>query len=125
MMKIISSILQEVIFLNIYDTANKLAKELKEAKEYLDYKNIREELDKNQDVKAKIAEFEKARYEVQLESLKGEEQEKTKLEEMQKIYAQLVQNDLAKRYFEIELKFNVLLADVNKIIAEAVQDVIQ
>ena len=111
--------------MNVYDTANRLAKELKESTEYLEYKKIREELDRNQDVKEKMAEFEKARYEVQLENLKGEEQEKSKLEEMQKIYMELVQNDLAKRYFDIELKFNVLLADVNKIIAESVQDVLK
>ena len=36
-----------------------------------------------------IREFEENRYAVQLEALKGEEQEKTKLEEMQKIYMEL------------------------------------
>lgn len=44
---------------------------------------------------------------------------------MQKIYVELMEIDIAKRYFEAELKFNVLLADVNKIIAESVQDVIK
>ena len=111
--------------MNVYDTANKLAQELRTSKEYLDYKRIKEELDKNPDVKAKIREFEEKRYNVQLEALKGEEQEKTKLEEMQKIYVELIKNDLAKSYFEIELKFNVLLADINKIIAESVQDVLK
>lgn len=111
--------------MNVYDTANKLAQELKTSTEYLDYKKIKEELDRNPDVKAKIREFEEKRYEVQLEALKGEEQEKTKLEEMQKIYIELMQNELAKTYFEMELKFNVLIADVNKIIAESVQDVIK
>ena len=111
--------------MNVYDTANKLAQELRTSSEYLDYKRIKEELDKNPDVKAKIREFEEKRYNVQLEALKGEEQEKTKLEEMQKIYVELIKNDLAKSYFEIELKFNVLLADINKIIAESVEDVIK
>ena len=110
--------------MNVYDTANKLASELRNSEEYLEYKKIKEELNQNVDVKEKMAKFEKARYEVQLEGLKGEEQQKTKLEEMQKIYTDLIQNDLAKRYFEVELKFNVLLADVNKIIAESVQDVL-
>lgn len=111
--------------MNVYDTANKLAQELRTSEEYLSYKKIKEELNQNAEVKSKIREFEEKRYEVQLEALKGEEQEKTKLEEMQKIYVELMQNDIAKRYFEIELKFNVLLADVNKIIGEAVQDVIK
>ena len=30
-----------------------------------------------------------------------------------------------KKYFDAELKFNVLLTDVNKIIADAVQDLIK
>jgi len=110
--------------MNVYDTANKLASEIRNSQEYLDYKNIKEELNQNPEIKKKLEEFEKARYEVQLESIKGEEQEKAKLEETQKIYIELVQNDLAKKYFETELKFNVLLADVNKIIAESVQDVL-
>ena len=57
--------------------------------------------------------------------MKGEEQEKTKLEEMQKIYIELMENELAKSYFEKELKFNILIADVNKIIAESVQDALK
>lgn len=111
--------------MNVYDTANKLAGELRQSDEYLNYKRIKSELDKNPDVKAKIREFEEKRYAVQLEALKGEEQEKTKLEEMQKIYIELMKDDLAKSYFEAELKFNVLITDVNKIIAESVQDVLK
>lgn len=111
--------------MNVYDTANKLAKELRESNEYIEYKKIKADLDQNQEVKEKIKAFEQKRYEVQLEALKGEEQEKTKLEEMQKIYIKLMENELAKNYFSAELKFNVLIADVNKIIAESVQDVIK
>jgi len=32
--------------MNVYDTANKLAQELKTSTEYLDYKKIKEELDR-------------------------------------------------------------------------------
>lgn len=111
--------------MNIYDTANKLAHELKTSNEYLDFKKIKEELDSNPELKNKIAEFEKARYEIQVFSLKGEEQDKEKVENMQKLYLELIQNEKVKDYFEKELKFNVVLADVNKIIGEAVQDVLK
>lgn len=110
--------------MNVYDTANRLASELKSSQEYLDYKKVKEELNNNPEIKEKMDQFEKARYEVQVEAIKGQEEQKEKIEQMQKIYLDLIQNDLAKRYFEIELKFNVLLADVNKIIAESVQDVL-
>ncbi len=110
--------------MNVYDTANKLAQELKSSKEYLDYKKVKEELKQNIDLKSKLDEFEKARYEIQLDVMQGKEQDKEKTENMQKIYMKLIQNDVTKRYFDAELKFNVLLSDVNKIIGEAVQDVI-
>ena len=110
--------------MNVYDTVNRLANELKNSSEYLEYKKLKEELNKNLDVKEKMEAFEKARYEVQLEALKGEEQQKVKMEEAQRIYAQLIKNDFARKYFDAELKFNVLLADVNKIIAESVKDVL-
>lgn len=110
--------------MNVYDTVNKLAKELNESPEYINYKNIKIEISNNPELKEKLKKFEGLRYEAQLESLKGEDQEKAKLEEMQAIYAELIQNETAKKYFDYELKFNVLLADVNKIIAEAVKDVL-
>ena len=47
------------------------------------------------------------------------------MKKMQDLYVELIQDDIAKKYFEAEMKFNILLADVNKIIGDAVKDVIQ
>lgn len=111
--------------MNVYDTANKLASELRTSKEYLDFKKSKEDIQKNPEWKEKISQFEKARYELQVFSLKGEQQDKEKIENMQKLYLELIANEQIKNYFELELKFNVMLADVNKIIAESVEDVIK
>lgn len=48
-----------------------------------------------------------------------------KYKEMQNEYAELVQNEEAKRFFDAETKFNILIADVNKIIGEAIRDVME
>ena len=40
------------------------------------------------------------------------------------MYAELISQDEAKKYFDAELKFNILIGDVNKIIAESVKDLI-
>ena len=50
-------------------------------------------------------------------------EEKTK--KMQNLYIELIENDDAKRFFEAETKFNIILADVNKIIGDAVMDVLK
>ena len=41
------------------------------------------------------------------------------------LYIELFENQDAARFFEAETKFNIILADVNKIIGDAVMDVIK
>lgn len=44
-----------------------------------------------------------------------------KLEDMYKI---LIEDEQIKKYFDLEVKFNVMIVDVNKIIAEAIKGVL-
>ena len=110
--------------MNVYDTANRLAYEIQESEEYKSYKKIKNELMSNVDSKNKIEEFERLRYEVQLMQYTGENKDEEKSKKLEEMYATLVQNDLIKQYFDLEIKFNVMIADVNKIIAEAIRDVL-
>ena len=41
------------------------------------------------------------------------------------MYTILVQDKEIKEYFDLEVKFNVMIADVNKIIAEAIKNVLK
>lgn len=111
--------------MNIYDTANNLAKELRESSEYKEYKKRKEEIRANLEIKSKIDEFEKVRYEMQLASIQGGNQDEQKATAMQNLYMELIQNETVRKYFEAELKFNVILTDINKIIGEAVEDVLK
>ena len=106
--------------MNVYDTANRLAQEIQQSEEYKGYKSLKNTLMGNPDTKSKIENFEKLRYEIQLMQYTGEEKDE-KLEEM---YTILVQDKQIKEYFDSEVKFNVMIADVNKIIAEAIKDVL-
>ena len=45
--------------------------------------------------------------------------------EIENLYLKLIENEEAKKYFEAETKFNIIIADVNKIIGDAVIDVIK
>ena len=111
--------------MNVYDTANKLAAEIKQSEEYVNYKMAREALALNPDLKKKIGEFEAARYDAQLTQMQTGKEDVEKTNKMKDLYAELIQLDDAKKYFDAEMKFNIVLADVNKIIGEAVRDVLQ
>lgn len=111
--------------MNVYDTANRLAYEIKNSEEYINYKKMKEEIKGNVELKEKLEKFEKERYEVQIEAISKGSQDTEKAADMQKLYAELISNDMMKKYFDAELKFNVMLADVNKIIGESVEDLIR
>lgn len=111
--------------MNIYDTANKLAKEIKESKEYKEYRRLKKHIEENPEQKEKVENFEHLRYKIQVETMQGNnantEEEKIMLQEK---YAELLKDEEIKKYFDAEMQFNVMIADINKIIAEAIKDVL-
>ena len=110
--------------MQVYDKANELAQDLKNCKEYLEYKKIKEEVYANPEMVGKIKEFDKIKYDAQVLALHGENQDPEKMKKLQKLYEILLKEPKIKEYFDAEMRFNVLLADVNKIIGEAVKDVL-
>ena len=110
--------------MKIYDTANKLAKELKESEEYINYKMAKQTISLNPDLNIKIKEFEKARYESQMKMVQTKENDEKEMAHLQKMYEKLIENPDAQKFLEAEAKFNLLMADVNKIIGEGIKDVI-
>ena len=111
--------------MNIYDTANKLAQEIKETEEYITYKIAKETINLNYELKQKIDEFEKARYEAQIIAIQTGKDDDQKLRHVQELYGELIQNQEASRYFDAEMKFNVMITDINKIIGESIQSLIK
>lgn len=108
----------------VYDQANILAKAIRESKEYSDYKKAKIDLDSNPEMKKKIEEFEKIRYDVQVMAFQGEKQDEEKQKKLQEMYQILMEDQKIKEFFDIEVRFNIMLADVNRIISESVKDVL-
>lgn len=107
----------------VYDEANNLAKAIQESREYKEYKEAKEKLNQEPEFKAIIDDFEKTRYEVQTMAFQGKETPE-KMQKLQEMYNVLNNNKKIKEYFDIEVRFNIMLADVNKIISESVKDLI-
>lgn len=111
--------------MKVYDEVNNLAQAIKESQEYLEYKAIRNEVFADPDMKNKVEEFEKIRYEEQLLAMQGESQSEEKMEKLKELYQILVQNERVKEFFDKEVRFNVMMADVNKTIGDAIKDVLE
>lgn len=110
--------------MEVYDQVNNLARAIKDSKEYKEYKEVKSYLESMPELKKQVDEFEKIRYEEQLLAMQGEKQTDEKMKKLQELYQILVQNPKVKDYFDKEVRFNVLIADVNKIIGEAIKDVL-
>ena len=111
--------------MNVYDTANKLAEEIKQSEEYMNFKNAKNKIESNNELKTKISDFEKKRQELQMITISGGELPQEKAEEVQNIYSELIKDENALKYFDSEMKFSVLIADINKIIGDAIKDVLK
>lgn len=111
--------------MNVYDTANKLAQEIRQSEEYATYKMAKEAINLNVELKNKIDEFEKARYEAQIIALQTGKDDEAKMKHVQELYGELIQSQEASKFFDTEMKFNILIADVNKIIGQVVQEVMR
>lgn len=109
--------------MNIYDTVNKLAYEIRCSEEYVVFKQIRQDVKMNTNLSNKIAEFEKIRYTEQLERMKNGKPNEELLNNMKEKYSDLLNIELARKYFDAELKFNMLITDINKTIADTVKDI--
>ena len=55
--------------MNVYDTANRLASEIKTSEEYVNFKAAKEAIDINAALKKQIQEFNQIRYDVQLTAM--------------------------------------------------------
>lgn len=110
--------------MQVYDTANRLAQEIKDSEEYKNFKIAKEKINLNTELKIKIQDFEKIRYEAQLLTMQGKSDDE-KIKNVQQLYEELIKDEDALKYFDAEMKFNVIIADINKIIGDSFRELIK
>ena len=110
--------------MQVYDTVNKLAEEIKTSVEYMDLKNAKQAINVMPEYKKKIDDFNKLRYEEQLNTMQTGKTDEAKMLNIQNMYKEMIEIPEIKKYFDAELKFNVMLGDVNRIISESVKDIL-
>lgn len=103
----------------VYDTANQLAKELKQSEEYRAFKTLREQVMENDTTKSLLTEYHRLQIKAQAAAVSGKKDDET-LEKLQKIGEVLQLNKEASDYLLAEFRLNRMLGDVYKILAEAI-----
>ena len=114
--------------MEIYDTANRLAEEIRNSEQYKKLKSSKEKLFADETKKKLIEEFEKLKQEVQIMEIKRQNNEEIDEEDKKvkvaKLYNVLIENKDIKEYFDFEIEFSKMISDINKIIGDAIKEVL-
>lgn len=106
--------------MNVYNEAHSLAQAIKESEEYKQREATRQKVEANPDMKKMLEDFQAKQMEVQIKQMTGEEIGPEFMESVQKLGAIVMADPLAAEYMQCEMRFEVMMQDVMKIIGDAV-----
>ena len=108
-----------------HDKVHEPLRAIKESDEAKEYIAIKEDIYKDEKSKALIKEFREKQMEVQSLLMQGKEAEAEKMEKLQNLYQILASNVRIKEFFDKEVKVDVMLSDIYKIISEGLKNIIE
>ena len=111
--------------MNFYDNINNLVASFKKTSEYTDYLQLKEKLKEDDKTYAMLKDFKDKQNEVQISYLNGQEVSKEKQEEMENLYSIVIKNEDCRKLLECEMRINIILADLQKSIGEAVEELVK
>jgi len=104
--------------MNVYDQAHALARSMKESEEYIEFARLREKAYEDETNRALLDEYKRLQYRMQLFVASGKRMDEDDLQRMQKIAALLQFNPDASAFLLAEFRFQKMLADIYKILAD-------
>ncbi len=105
--------------MSVLDQANALAESIKTSEEFSNYKELKATLYKDEAVAGSLSLFEAKQANLQRMQMLGETLNEDELNDAQELFKELNENDQVKAYFEAEFKLNQMMAEVSKILGDA------
>lgn len=110
--------------MNIYDSINNLVSAFKKSEDYVKYMELKQEIKKDPEACEKIKAFKEKQKEIQISYISGQEPTQEQKEAAEKLYADIVTNPQAVELLTCEMRINVVLADLQKAIGDAVEEIV-
>ena len=108
--------------MSVYDTATKLANEIKNSREYKDFVDNMKLIKSDKNNEYLLSEYKKMGYNLQYATMNNKKIDKKSLKRMEDIQNKIRNNEKIYNYLLAEEKFNKMMDRINKIIAEAVKE---
>lgn len=100
--------------------AEALADALAESKEYAAFKEAREELDNHEAAKIMLRDFQQKQADLQQKVMSGQNPSEAEVQSLQEAYQLVAFNPYVRKVIEAEAAFSEMLAEVQRLLAEAV-----
>lgn len=104
--------------MQIYDQAHALAKAIKGSEEYINYKRLSEEIDKEPYLKTMIDDFHNRQLELQKEQLLNNKIDPDDEKKMHDLLDVISKDPKAFEFLNAEMRFAQIMGDVSKILSE-------
>lgn len=111
--------------MNFHDKVHELVRAFKETEEYKAYVNIKNNISKDEKVYAMLKDFKTKQQAHQMEYMNTGKMNEDSRKELENLYSILIQNEQARKLLESEMRLDILLADMQKILAEGVKEIIE
>ena len=108
--------------MNIYDKTHSLVEAIKSSPEYTDFMTNKKILDTDEHARSMVKEFIAKQMELEYEMMGGKPEDKTKTEQIQKLYQPIAGNTKANQFMYSYMKFQRMVADIYKILGDSVAE---
>lgn len=114
-----------MINMNFHDKAHELVKAFKETEEYKTYITLKEEIKQDEKSFNMLKDFKDKQRNYQIEYMNSGVMNETTKSELENLYSIIIQNEKARKLLESEMRLDILLADMQKILAEGVKEIVE
>ena len=111
--------------MSFHDSINELVVSFKDTQEYKEYLQLKQKLKQDDNVYNMLKDFKDKQNQVQISYLNGQDISKEKQEEMEHLYSIVIQNDDCRKILECEMKINIILADLQKSMGDAIEELVK
>ena len=111
--------------MNFYDKVHELVRCLKDTTEYKEYLKIKNDIKSDDNAYKMIKDFKEKQKEHQINYINTGKLDESKQSELQNLYSLIIQNESLRRLLECEMKINVMLADMQKIVGEGIKEIVE
>ena len=105
--------------MNVYDSANALANELRQCDEVREYARLKEVAEADETNRRLLAEFRKMHMKMQLQAASGGQADAEEMQRFQQIASLLYMNNDVQAYMLAEMRLQKLMADIFKSVTDA------